>query len=92
MVKLATQASIQHPSSLESPSPSTAPCQTDEPHRAGIKAADADNVIDELVAQMKDAVGKIALPPLPDYGPKGKETAVEMLKIIRARLNDFAYQ
>ena len=57
---------------------------------AGIEAGDSDSAIDALLENMKVALEKIALPPLPEYGPNGKKMTDEMLTIARERVKAFA--
>lgn len=57
---------------------------------AGLRAADADAAIDDMIARIKQAAGVIALPKLPDYGPEGEATAARMLDICRMRIEAFA--
>jgi serine/threonine-protein kinase HipA len=57
--------------------------------RAGLKAATADEIIDELIAAMKNAVDKVSLPILAHHGPDGQAVASQVLDIVRSRLADF---
>lgn len=56
----------------------------------GLRAADADFAIDEMIARMKQAADGVALPKLPDYGPEGEAMATKMLEICRMRIESFA--
>jgi serine/threonine-protein kinase HipA len=57
---------------------------------AGMKAADADDAIDALLDDMKEAVAGVKLPVLRYYGPEGKIVADRVLEIVRNRLAGFA--
>ena len=57
---------------------------------AGTRAADVDAAIDEMVARMKQAADRIALPDLPDYGPETDALAARMLEMTRTRTEAFA--
>lgn len=57
---------------------------------AGLRAADADLAIDDMIARMKQAADGVALPKLTDYGPEGEAMAAKMLDICRMRLDTFA--
>jgi serine/threonine-protein kinase HipA len=57
--------------------------------RTGLKAGTADEVIDALVAGMRNAVDEVKLPILTHYGPDGKAVADQMLDIARKRLESF---
>ena len=54
----------------------------------GLRAADTE--INDVIEQMKQALERIRLPPLPDYGPEGEVMTETMLKISRDRLESFA--
>lgn len=57
---------------------------------AGVKVADSDTAIDELLASVAGALDRIALPaPLYD-GSAGADTAERMRAIVRERLEGFA--
>ena len=56
---------------------------------AGVPAAQADATIDEMVHRVKDATGAVALPDLPDYGPRGEASVAEMLALCRTRAEEF---
>jgi serine/threonine-protein kinase HipA len=56
---------------------------------AGLKAADADMAIDTLIGQLENAVDRVALPALANYGPNGKDMADRMREIVRGRLSAF---
>jgi serine/threonine-protein kinase HipA len=57
--------------------------------RASLKAATADEIIDELIAALKNAVDKVNLPVLAHYGPDGQAVASQVLDIVRGRLAGF---
>jgi serine/threonine-protein kinase HipA len=57
--------------------------------RAGLKAATADEIIEGLIAAMKNAVDKVSLPVLAQYGPDGQAVANQVLDIVRSRLAGF---
>jgi serine/threonine-protein kinase HipA len=57
--------------------------------RASLKAAAADDIIDGLIATMKNAVDKVSLPVLAHYGPDGQAVANQVLDIVRSRLAGF---
>jgi serine/threonine-protein kinase HipA len=57
--------------------------------RASLKAATADEIIDELIAAMKNAVDKVSLPVLAHYCPDGQSVASQVLGIVRSRLAGF---
>jgi serine/threonine-protein kinase HipA len=57
---------------------------------AGMKAADADEAIDGLIEDMKEAVDGVKLPVLANYGPDGRAVAEQVLEIARKRLVGFA--
>jgi serine/threonine-protein kinase HipA len=57
--------------------------------RASLKAATADEIIDELIAAMKNAVDKVRLPVLAHDGPDGQAVASQVLDIVRSRLAGF---
>jgi len=56
---------------------------------ARLKAADADAVADRMIEDLGNAVNRVPLPILPEYGPNGKKLAEDMLEIVRARLSSF---
>ena len=56
---------------------------------AGVKAADADVAIDEMLRRMKEAVASIALPSLPDYRADAEAMIEKMIAVIRAQLDAF---
>ncbi|KAF3998900.1 type II toxin-antitoxin system HipA family toxin [Glaciimonas immobilis] len=56
----------------------------------GLRAGDADLAIDDMIARMKQAADKVALPKLPDYGLVGEAMAARMLDICRMRIKLFA--
>ncbi len=57
--------------------------------RASLKAAAADDIIDGLIATMKNAIDKVSLPVLAHYGPDGQAVANQVLDIVRSRLAGF---
>ena len=57
---------------------------------AGLRAADTERAIDDMIARMKPAADEVALPKLPDYGPQGEAMAAKMLDICRMRIKTFA--
>jgi hypothetical protein len=57
--------------------------------RAGLKAATADEIIDGLIAAMKNAVDKVRLPVLAHDGPDGQAVAGQVLDMVRNRLAGF---
>ncbi len=54
---------------------------------AGVRAADADAAIDDMIQRMKQAAGRIALPDLPDQGPEAAAMTARMIEIVRTRLD-----
>jgi serine/threonine-protein kinase HipA len=57
--------------------------------RAGLKAATADEIIDGLMAAMKNTIDKVSLPVLAHYGRDGQGVATQVLDIVRNRLAGF---
>ncbi|MBA3564177.1 MAG: HipA domain-containing protein [Gammaproteobacteria bacterium] len=57
---------------------------------AGLRLADADAAIDDLLERMARAIERIELPKLADYGPEGEKMAERMLEICRTRVGSFA--
>jgi serine/threonine-protein kinase HipA len=57
--------------------------------RAGLKAATADEIIDGLMAAMKNSVDKVSLPVLAHYGRDGQGVANQVLDTVRNRLAGF---
>src|SRR5947208_10222415 len=57
---------------------------------AGIRAAAADAAIDELLGQVAQALDRVVLPVLADYGPDGEAMERQMFDIVRTRLSSFA--
>ncbi len=57
---------------------------------AGLKAADADAAIDQMLRQLTDAVGRVALPEALEYGEAGEKVAMQVLDICRGRMEAFA--
>jgi serine/threonine-protein kinase HipA len=56
---------------------------------AGMKAAAANDALDELFDKMQQAVGRIAFPRFATYGPNGQKMAEQMHDIIGRRLKSF---
>jgi serine/threonine-protein kinase HipA len=56
---------------------------------AGLTAAVTDATIDDLLHMMAQALNRIALPTLGDYGPNGRQMADQMLAIVRTRVSAF---
>ena len=57
---------------------------------AGMRAADADAAMDDMIARMRQAIDAVALPKLPDYGKEGQAMVSRMLDICRVRIESFA--
>ena len=57
---------------------------------AGLKAADADAAIDQMLRQLTDAVGRVALPEALEYGEAGEKMGTQILDICRRRIEGFA--
>jgi serine/threonine-protein kinase HipA len=57
---------------------------------AGLKATDADAAMDELLSNVRTALGGLKLPELADYGPNGKVFIEQMLGIIETRIDGLA--
>ena len=57
---------------------------------ARLTAADADTVLDNMLAQVGRAVNRISLPALADYGPNGRQMAEQMLEVVRSRSTSFS--
>ena len=57
---------------------------------AGLRAADANAAIDDVLERMRVAVAAITLPSLPGYGPSGKAAVIRTLEICRERTAAFA--
>ncbi|MDO9219373.1 MAG: hypothetical protein Q7U14_19040, partial [Lacisediminimonas sp.] len=56
----------------------------------GLRVADADRAIDDMIVRMTRAADELALPKLPDYGPEGEAVAARMIDICRTRIEAFA--
>ena len=56
----------------------------------GIRAADADAAIDELVARLRPSLDEITLPSVAPAGSPVHDAAQRMLVLVRERLDDFA--
>ena len=57
---------------------------------AGLRAADTNAAIDDVLERMRAAVAAITLPRLPDYGTAGEAAATRTLEICRERIASFA--
>ncbi len=57
---------------------------------AGLKAADADAAIDQILRQLTGAVDQVALPEALEYGEAGEKMAMQILEICRRRIEAFA--
>jgi serine/threonine-protein kinase HipA len=57
---------------------------------AGLKATDADAAIDQVLRQLTDAVGRVALPEPSEYGEAGEKMATQIIDICRRRIEAFA--
>jgi serine/threonine-protein kinase HipA len=55
----------------------------------GMKAADADAAIGDLIQKMKQAAGRIALPDLPENGSEATAIVEKMIEIVRTRTDSF---
>jgi serine/threonine-protein kinase HipA len=53
---------------------------------AGLKAADTDAAIGDMIQRMKEAAGRISLPELPGSGPEDRAITSKMLEIVRTRI------
>src|SRR5271170_3156760 len=56
---------------------------------ARLTATDADAAIDNMIGQVGQAVDRISLPALAEYGPNGKKMEEQMFEIIRSRVTSF---
>jgi serine/threonine-protein kinase HipA len=56
---------------------------------ARLTATDADAAIDNMIGQVGQAVDRISLPALAEYGPNGKTMEEQMFEIIRSRVTSF---
>ena len=56
---------------------------------AGVKAAEAEAAIDEVIQRMKQAPGGIALPDVPDHRPDAAQMVERMIDIVRTRTDSF---
>ena len=56
---------------------------------ARLKADDADSVVDNMLAQIGQTVGRISLPAFADCGANGKQMTEQMLEIIHSRVTSF---
>ncbi len=57
---------------------------------AGLKAADADAAIDQMLRRLTDAVGRVALPGALEYSEAGEKMATQILDLCRRRIEAFA--
>jgi serine/threonine-protein kinase HipA len=57
---------------------------------AGLRTADADAAINDMIERMKQAVDQVALPKLPDHGHDGAAMVARMLELCRMRIASFA--
>jgi serine/threonine-protein kinase HipA len=57
---------------------------------AGLKAADADAAIDDMLGRLTGAVDRITLPKAVELGEAGKKVAKQLLYICRSRMGSFA--
>jgi serine/threonine-protein kinase HipA len=57
---------------------------------AGARASDADTAIDETIARLKEAIGRISLPEVPGAGPQASRMAEDLMKIVRDRIESLA--
>jgi serine/threonine-protein kinase HipA len=53
---------------------------------AGLRAAEADAAIDDMIERTKQMADRITLPKVPYYGPEGEAMAAKMLKLCRTRI------
>ena len=56
---------------------------------AGMRAADADAAIDDVIQRLRGAAHAVALPKLPGYGPQGEAMVARMLDVCQARTKSF---
>jgi serine/threonine-protein kinase HipA len=56
----------------------------------GLKTADADAAIDQMLRQLTDAVGRVALPQALKYGEAGEKMGTQILDICRRRIDAFS--
>ena len=57
---------------------------------AGLKAADGDAAIDEMLGRLGEAIGRITLPNDLEYSAEGRKMAKELLDLILSRIESFA--
>ena len=57
---------------------------------AGLKAADADAAIDEMLGRLGEAIGRIALPKGLEYSAEGRKMAKALLDVTLSRIKSFA--
>ena len=56
---------------------------------AGLRAADANAAIDDVLQRLQVAVAAVTLPRLPNYGPAGEAAVSRTLEICRDRIGSF---
>ena len=56
---------------------------------AGVKAADAEAAIDEMLQRIRDAVSRLTVPDLPNHAAEAAAMREKMIAIIRAQLEAF---
>jgi serine/threonine-protein kinase HipA len=57
---------------------------------AGLRAADGDAAVDDLLERATRAVDRMSLPTRINHGPDGERMAQQMLDIVRSRLSSFS--
>ena len=58
---------------------------------AGLRAADADAAIDDMIERTKQMADRRTLPKLPYYGPEGEAMAAKMLKLCRTLIESLGW-
>jgi serine/threonine-protein kinase HipA len=53
---------------------------------AGLRAAEADAAIDDMIERTKQMADRITFPKVPYYGPEGEAMAAKKLKLRRTRI------
>jgi serine/threonine-protein kinase HipA len=56
---------------------------------AGLKISDADAVMDEMLERMNEAVDRITLPKVLEYGAEGEKILTQLIDICRSRIEGF---
>ena len=56
----------------------------------GLRAADANAAMDEMISHLDPATRAAVLPPLPNYGREGETIIAKMLALCRSRIKEFA--